>query len=102
MNDEAMTSQPGGVPPGTPPEWADWLDCLRMGRQLGLTDEVIRAELGITQATLARLQHQLTTQSNRAPSAGLARRLVPRPGAGSWVGRRACTRRCDRLWNCPR
>ena len=70
MNDEAMTSQPDSVPPGLLLEWADWLDCLRMGRQLGLADAVIRAELGITQATLARLQDQLAAQSNRAPSAG--------------------------------
>ncbi len=59
MNDEGMTSQPDSTPPGLPPEWTDWLDCLRMGRQLGLADAVIRAELGITQATLAQLQAHL-------------------------------------------
>ena len=70
MSDEAMTSQPDSSPPSLPPEWADWLDCLRMGRQLGLADAVIRDELGITQATLVRLQDQLAAQSNRAPSVG--------------------------------
>ena len=69
MNDEAMTSQPATAPPGMPLEWADWLDCLRMGRRLGLTDEVIRGELGLTQATLARLQQQLAADVRQAPAA---------------------------------